>query len=208
MEPAADGMMRPMTATFDRISWPVHTARLSLRPAGQADAEETWRYWRLAEVARWLPFAPVTLEGYQAKFLQPERLAKTLVVELDGVVLGDLMLSVGDGWAQREVAEQAVGVEAEIGYVLDPSYGGQGYATEAVEALIRLCFEDLGLRRVTADCFADNKASWRLMERIGMRREVHTLRESLHRSGEWLDGMGYALLVDEWRARRSDGSTW
>ena len=32
-----------------------------------------------------------------------------------------------------------------------------------------------------------------------MRREVHTRRESLHRSGEWLDAMGYALLAEEWR---------
>ena len=112
------------------------------------------------------------------------------------------MLAVEDAWSQREVAARAKGRQAELGWVLDPTYGGHGYATEAVAGLIRICFEDLGLRRVTASCFADNKASWRLMERLGMRREVHTLRESLHRSGEWLDGMGYALLADEWRARQ------
>ncbi len=52
---------------------------------------------------------------------------------------------------------------------------------------------------MTANCFAANDASWRLMERVGMRRELHTVRESLHRSGQWPDGMGYALLADEWR---------
>jgi RimJ/RimL family protein N-acetyltransferase len=36
------------------------------------------------------------------------------------------------------------------------------------------------------------------MERLGMRRELHAVRESLHRSGEWLDGFGYALLAEEW----------
>jgi RimJ/RimL family protein N-acetyltransferase len=70
-----------------------------------------------------------------------------------------------------------------------------------VREVLRVCFEDLGLRRVTAECFAENEASWRLMERVGMRRETHTVRESLHRSGEWLDGFGYALLADEWRDR-------
>ncbi|HEX8767440.1 MAG TPA: GNAT family protein, partial [Jatrophihabitans sp.] len=65
-------------------------------------------------------------------------------------------------------------------------------------------FTDLGLRRVTANCFADNEASWRLMERVGMRRELYTVRESLHRSGEWLDGIGYALLADEWRGSGGD----
>ena len=103
-----------------------------------------------------------------------------------------------DGWAQVEVAEAARGAQAELGWVLHPHHAGRGYGAEAVRELIRICFEELDLRRVTAHCFADNKQSWRLMERVGMRREVYTVRESLHRSGEWLDGMGYAMLRDEW----------
>ena len=109
------------------------------------------------------------------------------------------MLQIADGWAQAEVAEQARGVQAELGWVFHPDHTRRGYATEAVRALIRLCFDDLGLRRVTAGCFAANESSWRLMERVGMRRESYSVRESLHRSGEWLDGMEYALLADEWR---------
>jgi RimJ/RimL family protein N-acetyltransferase len=151
------------------------------------------------EVTRWMTSAPRSREDYRQKFEDPDRLAKTLVIELEGEVIGDLMLAVEDAWAQSEVATQARGVQAELGWCLDPRHQGRGYATEAVTALIRLCFEDLGLRRVMANCFADNEESWRLMERLGMRREVHTLRESLHRSGVWLDGMGYALLADEWR---------
>ena len=46
--------------------------------------------------------------------------------------------------------------------------------------------------------------SWRLMERVGMRRETHFVRGSLHRSGEWLDRLAYALLADEWRNARPD----
>ena len=62
--------------------------------------------------------------------------------------------------------------------------------------------EDLGLRRVVATCFADNEPSWRLMERIGMRREQHAVKDALHRSGAWLDSYGYALLATEWATRR------
>jgi RimJ/RimL family protein N-acetyltransferase len=54
------------------------------------------------------------------------------------------------------------------------------------------------VRRVTASCFLANDASWRLMERVGMRRELHSVAESLHRSGQWLDTVGYAVLADEW----------
>jgi RimJ/RimL family protein N-acetyltransferase len=69
-----------------------------------------------------------------------------------------------------------------------------------VGEVLRVCFDQLGLRRVVAGCFAGNVASWRLMERVGMRREQHSVRDALHRSGEWMDGYGYALLAEEWRA--------
>jgi RimJ/RimL family protein N-acetyltransferase len=190
-----------MAARLDQIAWPVRTERLSLRPAVKADLDATWRFRSNDAVTQWMTSATTSREEYRARFEDPGRLAQTLVIELDGEVVGDLMLKIEDAWAQAEVAEQARGVQAELGWCLDPEHAGRGYATEAVAALIRLCFEDLGLRRVTANCFADNEASWRLMERLGMRREIHTLRESLHRSGEWLDGMGYALLADEWRDR-------
>jgi RimJ/RimL family protein N-acetyltransferase len=188
-----------MSTPLDAITWPVRTDRLTLRRATPGDLEATWRFRRLGSVSRWLTRAPATLDEYRTQFGDPGRLAKTLVVQLDTEVIGDLMLQVHDAWAQAEVVEQARAVQAELGWVLHPDHAGQGYATEAVRELIRICFVDLGLRRVTAGCFAANDASWRLMERVGMRREAYTVRESLHRSGEWLDGMGYALLADEWR---------
>jgi RimJ/RimL family protein N-acetyltransferase len=184
---------------LDAIAWPARTDRMTLRPATPDDLEATWQFRRLEIVSRWLTRAPVSLEEYRTQFGDPDSLARTLVVELDRVVIGDLMLRVDDAWAQAEIAERARRVQAELGWVLHPDRGGHGYASEAVRELIRICFEDLGLRRVTANCFAANDASWRLMERVGMRRELYTVRESLHRSGEWLDGMGYALLADEWR---------
>jgi RimJ/RimL family protein N-acetyltransferase len=187
-----------VAAPLDAVGWPVDTPRLTLRPATAADFGSTWRYRQLEAVSRWLVRQPRTAEDYRVQFEVPESLAKTLVIELRGEVIGDLMVTVEDGWAQAEVAEQARSVQAELGWVLHPDHAGHGYASEAVRELIRLCFEELGLRRVTANCFADNEASWRLMERVGMRREIHTVRESLHRSGRWLDGLGYALLADEW----------
>ncbi len=190
-----------MTSPLDVINWPARTDRLTIRLATMDDLEAIWAYRRLEEVSRWLTRAPATLEEFRAHYEDPVSLAKTLVIELDGEVIGELMLQIDDAWAQAEVEEQASGVQAELGWVLHPDHAGHGYATEAVRELIRVCFEDLGLRRVTANCFADNGASARLMQRVGMRLEIHTLKESLHRSGEWLDGMGYALLAEEWAGR-------
>jgi len=181
------------------VAWPVRTERLLIRPATPDDADPTWRIRSRPGVSDWLTSDAGDRVRYVERFADPGRLAKTVVIEHGGVVVGDLMVSVEDAWAQSEVVEQARGVQAELGWVVDPSYAGRGFATEAVRALLRICFADLGLRRVTASCFAANTASWRLMEKLDMRRELHTVRESLHRSGEWLDGYGYALLAEEWR---------
>jgi RimJ/RimL family protein N-acetyltransferase len=40
------------------------------------------------------------------------------------------------------------------------------------------------------------------MERLGMRRELHSVKESLHRTKGWLDGLSYALLAEEWNSAR------
>ena len=177
---------------------PVHTARLTLRPATADDADATWSYRRLEEVGEWLTEIPTDLQAYRATFADSARLAATVVVERDGEVIGDFMLRVEDAWAQTEVADLARGVQAELGWVLDPAHTGHGYATEAVRGLLAHCFETLGVRRVVANCFLANDTSSRLMERVGMRREGHAVAESLHRSGRWLDTVTYAVLAAEW----------
>lgn len=189
-----------VVAPLERLAWPKRTERLVVRPARVEDAEATWVFRRLEQVGRWLTEVPGDRQGYLDAFGDPARLASTLVVELDGRVVGDLMLRVEDAWGQAEVADRARGTRAELAWVLDPGVTGRGYATEAVRELLRISFEDLGIRRVTATCFADNDASWRLMERVGMRRELHAVADALHRSGEWCDTYGYALSAEEWQA--------
>jgi RimJ/RimL family protein N-acetyltransferase len=189
-----------VSRTIADVTWPVTTERLTLRPAELRDALPSYAYRSDPAVALWLTDLPQDPEAWEAGF--GDRLPNTLVVEKDGVLVGDLYLHVQDPWSQAEVREQAAGTQAEIGYVLDPAYAGRGYATEAVREELRICFEDIGVRRVIAQCFADNEPSWRLMERVGMRREQHTKQDSLHRNGEWLDGMMYALLAEEWLSSR------
>jgi RimJ/RimL family protein N-acetyltransferase len=185
------------------LTWPKHTERLTLRPAIPEDFKALWHIRRQDSVARWMTSRSTDWDGFVEVMGDEDRLRKTLVIERDDVVIGDLMLAPEDAWAQSEVKDRAKGVQAEIGWCIDPAVEGNGYATEAVVELIRVAFEELGLRRLIANCFADNTPSWRLMERVGMRRELYAVSESLHRSGEWLDGMMYALLADEWRSRPS-----
>lgn len=191
-----------MPQDLSAVAWPTRTERLAIRPATPDDLEATWAFRRIPEVSEWLTRAIADRDEYAEEFLDPARLTSTLVAEHDGAVIGDLMLRIESPWAQHEVADRAQDRQAELGWVIAPEHAGRGYATEAATALLRICFDDLDLYRVTALCFADNVASWRIMERIGMRREAHNVRESLHRSRGWLDGLGYAILADEWRSRR------
>jgi len=186
---------------------PVETARLTLRPGQSDDAEGTWAYRRLPEVGVWLTEIPADLDSYRSTFTRPDRLGTTIIVETGGSIVGDLMLRIEDAWAQTEAPSHLRGTQAELGWVLNPLHTGRGYATEAVQAIIRTCFTTLGVRRVTANCFLADETSWRLMERVGMRREAHAQRESRHRSGQWLDTVTYALLADEYVDNRPGNPT-
>lgn len=88
--------------------------------------------------------------------------------------------------------------EAELGFEVSPAYWSHGYATEAAQALLRFGFNDLGLHRVWGHCVADNVASWRVMEKLGMRCEGR-LRENRWFKGRWWDTMVCAILEDEWQ---------
>lgn len=90
---------------------------------------------------------------------------------------------------------------ARIGFTLARHAQGNGYATEAVTALLDYLFGERGKHRVTAECDARNHRSAALLERVGMRREAHHLAASWWK-GEWTDEYAYALLAREWAARR------
>lgn len=85
----------------------------------------------------------------------------------------------------------------EIGWALGAEYRGQGYATEAAKALMGYGFSSLSLHRIQANTSSGNLASWRVMERLGMKREAQ-LRELTYKEGQWLDTYIYGMLTHEW----------
>ena len=93
--------------------------------------------------------------------------------------------------------------QADIGYELDPRFWGRGLATEAARELLRFGFDVLGMHRLFGECVADNAASARVMEKIGMRREAHLWEEAWFKD-RWWDSLIYAVLEDEWRTARLD----
>jgi ribosomal-protein-alanine N-acetyltransferase len=96
----------------------------------------------------------------------------------------------------------------ELGFVFNPSYSGNGYATEACRRVLELAFAELGAHRVVAHCDPENPRSWALLERLSMRREDR-LRQAafFHRDEEgeplWHDSFEYAILAEEWDEPRA-----
>lgn len=174
--------------------WPLATERLRLRPHNADDAEWLHELYSRPDVARYLLDEPWTAEVTHDKLT--ERLAKTdidgetgalaLVIEHDGVPIGDVAL-----WLTDHEHRQG-----EIGWVLDPAHGGQGFASEAVRAVLALGFDHYRLHRITAQMDARNSASAALARRVGLRLEAHHVQDWFSK-GEWTDTLIFARLTSE-----------
>lgn len=178
----------------------LRTDRLELRPVQDEDIDRILEYRNLPEVTWWLLRTEVNPAAFRAAWRRaaadPDD--HSVAVVRDGVVIGTVSLGVVDGMGQPGMPERS---EAEIGYIFDPAYGRHGYATEAVAVMVEYAFDRLGVRRITAGCFAGNLASVRILEKLGMRREQHGVGDSWHAALGWIDGYTYGLLADEWRQR-------
>lgn len=86
----------------------------------------------------------------------------------------------------------------EIGWMFHRVHRGKGYASEAARALINYCFATLGMHRIIATCDPRNIPSFRIMEKLGMRREAEFMASVVLEDGEWHDEYLYAITEKEW----------
>jgi RimJ/RimL family protein N-acetyltransferase len=83
-----------------------------------------------------------------------------------------------------------------------PAYRGRGYGTEAIELVLGLGFDGIGLHRVELDVLSINARAYSLYENIGFR--VEGRRRDAYRDGEgWCDAIIMAMLEEEYRALRA-----
>ena len=86
--------------------------------------------------------------------------------------------------------------EWEVGWGLYKEHTGKGIASEAARALLEFGFKELNIHRIQANCNANNTASEKIMERIGMKKEG-ILRDTRNLRGEWCASTIYSILEDE-----------
>lgn len=162
------------------------------------DAEDLFEYLSNEDVVKYEPYDVFTLEGCvkeaERRAADPAFWAVCLREgqEDSGKLVGNIYLTERDysGW--------------ELGYVLNPKYQRRGFASEAVTALIDYAVFEKKAHRLYAMCNPENIRSWHLLERIGMRREAHYIKDIYFRLNDWgmpvwQDTYVYAILADEWK---------
>ena len=175
---------------------PILSGRLALRPFEPSDRPAYDAYHTRPEVYRFL-YAPVPNEDARdEKFTA----AMSPCLEEDGDTLRLAVIRLQDSSLLGEVLLKMVNkaaLQAEVGYIFNPTYAGAGYATEAVRAMLDFGFGPCGFHRIFARLDPLNKGSVGVVERLKLRREAHFLQNDRF-NGTWGDEFVYALLKTEW----------
>jgi ribosomal-protein-alanine N-acetyltransferase len=171
----------------------LRTARLFLRPFQPGDHAALHAIAGDPQVVRWMDWGPNTPEdtavflsyALESEVADPRRTWKFAVTRAaDEVLIGSAELHI-------ESPENRRGT---MGYLIAPAEQGQGYATEAAQAVLDFGLTGGGLHRITATCDPENTGSTRVLEKIGMTREG-CLRDHFLIRGEWRDRLLYAKLA-------------
>jgi RimJ/RimL family protein N-acetyltransferase len=180
---------------------PTPTARLRFRPVEANDFAAVHAYAGDPAVTRYTSFGPNSEEdtrGFLARAVAATAADPrtswpyAIIHAASGTLIGSTGL---------ELAE-AVGPQLSFGYVLDPRWWGQGYATEAAGAILRFGFEGLGAHRLFAHVFVGNDASARVLTKLGLRLESEVKQGTFVR-GQWHDVRTYGMLRREYERAES-----
>jgi len=172
---------------------PIETQRLILRRLRMDDKLALFAYRSLPEVAlyqAWHPSSLSEVENFIQSTLEADPNKNDQWIQLaiclkEGTMIGDLGIHFLDEF------------QVELGYTLSPLNQNQGYAYEAVSAIIDHLFKVLNKHRITASADPDNLRSIHLLEKLRFRKEAH-FKKSFRINDQWFDDVLYAILAEEW----------
>lgn len=169
------------------------TKRLILRSFTESDGNDLHEYLSDPNVVKFEPYQPLTLaECHQeAERRSHDGAFIAVCLKESGKLIGNIYFDRReyDAW--------------ELGFVFNSAFQGMGYAYESAKEVLQNAFSVLGIRRVVAFCDPNNISSWRLLERLGLRREGHLLQNvyfDMDENGNpfWKDTYEYGMLASEW----------
>jgi RimJ/RimL family protein N-acetyltransferase len=162
----------------------------------ESDYQDLYEYLSLPETFRYEPGEPVTLE--QTRQLARERAGSAnwwAAVRKDtGKLVGHISFF---------PVEPRYFLTWEIGFIFNPVFQNNGYATEASRAVIKYAFTELGAHRVVGNCNPENISSCRVLEKCGMKREGYFRKKAFFRKDAdgnpfWFDACEYAILAEDY----------
>lgn len=168
------------------------TERLIIRRFTENDWEGLYEYLSDEDVVRYEPYMPYTKEEAKQETINRSQNNDFWAVCLkDGKLIGNIYFSKGEFDT------------GEIGYVFNKAYQGLGYATESAKVIVDYAFNELNIRRIIAVCNPLNESSWKLLERLKMRREGTLIQNIYFKKDSngcpiWSDTYEYAILKSEW----------
>lgn len=168
----------------------IRTERLLIRNFEWDDWQEVYHYTSQSSVMKYMPEGLLSKEETQNCMKQ--NMGKS--AEKFPVILVNTNTLIG----HVEFFKYFGNHTYEIGWVFNPKYHNKGYASEAAFAMLKYGFEELQLHRVVATCQPENVSSYRVMEKIGMRREGY-FKKCIPHEDEWWDEYAYAILREEWK---------
>ncbi|KAA0563497.1 GNAT family N-acetyltransferase [Bacillus sp. CH30_1T] len=167
----------------------ITTERLLIRNFEFKDWEGVYQYTSKQSVMKYMPEGVLSKEETQ-EFIK-ENINK--IAQKFPVILAENKILIGHIEFFKYFGEHTY----EIGWVLNPEYCNKGYASEAALGVLKYGFEELDLHRIVATCQPENVPSYRVMEKIGMRREGY-FKKCIPHGDDWWDEYSYAILREDW----------
>lgn len=171
----------------------IHTGRLLLRPFKESDYDDLFEFLSQLEDDEFEGYPGITRENGREHLAYRLGSEEFYAIELkeSGKVIGNIYCG------NRDFAAR------EVGYIVNKRFQRKGYAAEALCAVIAQAFAE-GAHRIYAECDPRNVPSWKLLEKVGMRREAQFRQNIWFRRDEngapvWKDTRVYAMLENDHR---------
>jgi RimJ/RimL family protein N-acetyltransferase len=178
------------------------TGRLILRPFTLEDSATVQKLAGDKEISSTtlnIPYpyedgvAQIWISNHEEKFEKKEELVLAITNKTNKNIMGAVGLKINKDFNN-----------AELGYWIGKEFWNNGYATEASEKIIDFGFNKLMLNKIHAHYLVINKASGKVMDKVGMEQEGY-LKQHVIKDGTYHDIIQYGILRDNYIKKVKNG---
>ncbi|GAC1418207.1 MAG: hypothetical protein NVSMB5_09460 [Candidatus Velthaea sp.] len=182
----------------------LYTARLELDPVDARNARDLWRILGSPDLRRFQDIPRIRSEEFERQVRSRPRVLRPTITGRFEWLIRTANPGVPIGWISLRINDRSPGV-GEVGYSLIETARGQGFAVEALSAVIDETFRETEIGELQACCVPENGASRTVLDRTGFHEE-RLLNNGAMIRGRHVDVLLYALPRGAWTRGMRDGS--